>query len=122
VPKDDYLKLDIMHNKKAGYGFVELELTEKNNSSAAPIIQRFGLKVSSQTASLISIEKKTPFIKFNNVLTFDKMEAEENVEIFNLWGKNVLSLPKNQNEISIEHLSAGIYFVQIQNEIYKIIK
>ena len=122
MPKDDFLKVDIMHNKKAGYGFVELELTEKNNSSAAPIIQRFGLKVTGQTASLISIDKKIPFIKNNNVLSFDKAETKGPVEVLNLWGNIVLTLPKNQNEISIEHLSAGIYFVQIQNEIYKIIK
>ena len=75
-----------------------------------------------QTASLISIDKKIPFIKNNNVLSFDKAETKGLVEVLNLWGNIVLTLPKNQNEISIEHLSAGIYFVQIQNEIYKIIK
>jgi hypothetical protein len=48
----------------------------------------------------------------------------ENIEIYDIFGKNVESTLANSNEtiINISHLSAGVYFVKIRTEAGEVVK
>jgi hypothetical protein len=58
------------------------------------------------------------------ILTIENAElTNENVEIFDIFGKKLSIFNLQQsNQIDISHLSAGIYFLQIDKQTVKIIK
>ncbi|ARV08403.1 hypothetical protein BTO05_01620 [Winogradskyella sp. PC-19] len=60
----------------------------------------------------------------NSILSIKGLKTSENVEVYNLSGQKLLTktIDTNRNTINVSQLSAGIYFLKINNESIKFIK
>jgi CO dehydrogenase/acetyl-CoA synthase epsilon subunit len=49
----------------------------------------------------------------NNMLNIDTEEKINKIEIFNVLGKNVITVENQASQVSLQHLSPGIYMVKV---------
>ena len=49
----------------------------------------------------------------NNMLNIDTEEKINKIEIFNVLGKNVITVENQASQVSLQHLSTGIYMVKV---------
>jgi hypothetical protein len=79
-------------------------------------ISIFKREVLVNTNSFLNEEKNpiTFYIK-NNIIFFENINDELNIELFNIEGKNILKqqIDATKNQLNVNHFGAGIYFIKI---------
>jgi hypothetical protein len=69
------------------------------------------------------ISEKLNIYISNGQLIIENGELAENVQIFDIAGKNIINYPLSiVNSIDVSGLSAGVYFVKIGNKTGKFVK
>ncbi len=125
---DNFLKIELSHNKKPGYGSFNIQVHRNSGQDATLSTKtvKYVLFVSKSTASLQTInENDQIFYYFDKFLYFDSEFTKKNLVIYDMSGREVVKKLITQQAFSIEdyHLK-GSYIATIQDEgmIYKSMK
>lgn len=121
IEKDDFLKLDIEHNKKEGYGFVTVKITEKDAPQNTASI-KFSMNIKKSTASISqSIPSNTWHIDDQKIV-LDNYTRNDLVSVYDLQGRDMRLVINDEKAIEIRTLNEGIYILRINDRSFKFVK
>jgi len=84
---------------------------------------RYGKKQISTSINTANAEDSTPFEMKDELLYFNGLKENTQISIYTTDGKTVSSQRYSSNaQISLSNLPAGVYYVQMNDETYKILK
>ena len=123
--EDNSLEVEINHNKKEGYGYVELSVSRKEDSIYTIKKAKFSLLVKKGSSSIVSSDIiSVPAYYSEDKLHIDNSLIEFGLNIYNSGGKIVKTINSiNTKNIDLSELNAGLYmgvFLGNNDIIYKI--
>ncbi len=114
----NFLKIDIQHNKKTGYGYVVLAVYDKLDSAASVKTTKFSLLVkkgTGGTGSVSKVEDAKDFYFADNRLYFTSDVLPVKFNIVTIDGKQIYTqFVTNDTENINANIAKGVYFIEVE--------
>ena len=120
----NFIKVDIKHNKKPGYGFVNIRSFKVGDSANTVTVSKFSLLVSaSSSIGLISKADDKLFHYFDNNIFLDKEFRNGTLEVFDISGKMVMNSKVLSDVVEFNTIPGNyIARVSLNGEVQKTLK
>ena len=117
----NFIKVDIQHNKKTGYGYVVLAVYDRLDSAATVKTTKFSLLVkkgTGGTGSVSRVEDASDKLLhyFDNKIFVDIEFNGAQLEVYDIKGQLVLNTKVNADNIDFTPLNNGIYIARISRD------
>jgi hypothetical protein len=118
------IKVDIKHDKKPGYGFVNIRSFKIGDSANTVTVSKFSLLVSaSSSIGLISKADDKLFHYFDNNIFLDKEFRNGTLEVFDIAGKMVMNSRISSDVVGFNTIPGNyIARVTLKGEVLKTLK